>query len=84
MVALESLSLGVPIVTTKTDGMMDLIKDSQNGFLYETDEQAVESILNLLNQEELLREMKEKCVQLSCEYNNIEKYKNEILKNYCD
>ena len=83
MVALESLSLGVPIVSTKTDGMVDLLKQNYNGFLYETDEEAVENIVEILNNEDKQKEMRNNCVEFSKEYNNIENYKQKIKDVYC-
>ena len=37
MCALESLAMGVPIVSTPTDGLKDLIQDGVNGFLSDDD-----------------------------------------------
>lgn len=84
MVALEALTLGVPIVTTKTDGMVDLITNNQNGFLYDTNEQAAEHIQNILTNKDLQQRLRDESVKFSAEYNNIEKYKNEIIKAYTE
>ena len=84
MVALEALCLGVPIVSTKTDGMVDLIVNGKNGFLYDTDEEAVKYINQILTDNDMLKKMKQQCVEFSNEYNNIEKYKKEILKSYME
>jgi len=82
MVALESLSLGVPIVSTKTDGMVDLLKQNYNGFLYDTDEEAVENLLEVFNNSDKLQQMKNNCVEFSKEYNNVENYKQKIKDVY--
>jgi len=82
MVALESLALGVPIVTTKTDGMVDLIQHNENGFLYDSDEQAINYIFKILNDENLRKEMNKNCVNFSNKYNNVEDYKNKLKAVY--
>lgn len=48
MCALEAMALGTPVVSTPTDGMKDLIRSGENGFLSDDDgelAQAVETIL---------------------------------------
>lgn len=48
MCALEAMALGTPVVSTPTDGMKDLIRPGENGYLSASDEalaQAIEKIL---------------------------------------
>lgn len=82
MCALESLALGVPIITTKTDGMVDLITNDYNGYLYDTNSQAVDLINNLLTDESLQTRLSNSSIDFSKKYNNIETYKNTILNIY--
>lgn len=82
MCALESLGLGVPIVTTKTDGMVDLIKDEYNGYLYDTNEQAVEYIMQILNNEQLQSKLSKNAKDFSQKYNDIQTYKDNLRKVY--
>lgn len=49
MSALESLALGVPVVSTPTDGMKDIIIDGYNGFISDDDSRLVDSIMMLIN-----------------------------------
>ena len=42
--ALEAMALGVPIVSTPTDGMIDLIENGQNGYLYKENEEIAKSL----------------------------------------
>lgn len=79
MCALESLALGTPIVSTPTDGLLDLIENGKTGYIYNSDKEAVECICKILNNENALRD---KCIDFSIEYNDIEKYKSELKKNY--
>lgn len=53
--ALEAMALGVPIVSTPTDGMIDLIENGQNGYLYKENEEIAKS-LNTLIKDPILRE----------------------------
>ncbi|MBO5955121.1 MAG: glycosyltransferase [Clostridia bacterium] len=82
MVALEALSLGVPIVTTKTDGMMDLITHSENGYLYDDNQEAVEFISNLISNNDLQKNLSENSSKFSKRYNDIEQYKQKLKKIY--
>lgn len=47
MCALESMTLGTPIVTTPADGLCDLIDPGTNGYLAQSDEELVEACLKL-------------------------------------
>lgn len=82
MCALEALAAGLPIVSTKTDGMCQLIVNGENGFLYDTDDQATDMIESLLNNVEILQKISKNCCEFSDEINNIEHYKSTLLKGY--
>lgn len=82
MCALEALAAGLPIVSTRTDGMCQLIVNGKNGFLYDTDDQATDMIKSLLNNVEILQKISKNCCELSDEINNIEHYKSTLLKGY--
>jgi len=79
MCVLESLGLGVPVVSTPTDGMVDLIRNGENGYLYSKDDEAVKHILSITSGAENLQEQ---CILFSKQYNDIQSYKNEILTIY--
>lgn len=81
MVALESLALGTPIVSTKTDGMVDLLND-KIGTLYDTNEEAGNIIVDLLQNASKLEKMSQEAIAFSKNYNNIEKYKEKLKKEY--
>lgn len=82
MCALESLALGTPIVSTKTDGMVDLITDGYNGYLYDKDNDALSFIIKILNDEALWSNLSNNAKTFSQNYNDIEKYKDTILNVY--
>lgn len=53
MCALEAQSLGVPIVSTPTDGLVDMITDGENGFLSENDDVLAERLCRVVSDNEL-------------------------------
>lgn len=55
MCALEAMALGTVIVSTPTDGMIDLIKPGKNGYLYSEDEDLAKAI-NLIISNNVCRE----------------------------
>ena len=81
MCALEAMCLGKPIISTPTDGMIDLIKQDINGFLSNNDSELLEKIIELLKNEDKLLKMSENAEKLSAKINDINKYK-KILNNY--
>lgn len=80
MALLESFALGIPLVSSKVDGAVELITNDSMGYLYDTNEEAVDEILKIINSD------KEKYIdyltKYSVEYNDINKYKEQILKAY--
>ncbi|MDO4568696.1 MAG: glycosyltransferase family 4 protein [Clostridia bacterium] len=53
MVALEAMALGVPIVSTPTDGLKDLIDDGRTGFLADDDSVLAGRLIELSEDEQL-------------------------------
>lgn len=80
MVLLEAFSLGVPLVSTKIDGALELIKNDKMGALYETNEQAVKEIQKILGNSKNYYE--EYLIEFSKKYNDIEKYKTSLFNAY--
>jgi glycosyltransferase involved in cell wall biosynthesis len=82
MCALEALALGTPVVSTPSDGMMDLIDNGVHGYLHEEDEDLARSLLKILldprHREELSRNAKEKSEKI----NDEAAYKQAILNCY--
>lgn len=48
MCALEAMALGTPVVSTPTDGMKDLIRSGENGYLSDDDGELAAAIEKLL------------------------------------
>lgn len=82
MCALEAMALGVPIVSTPTDGMNDLIQSGINGFLNDSDDGLSENVLNILDNDELRENISKAQIEKSAVINNCCNYKSELEKLY--
>lgn len=82
MCVLEAMALGKPIISTPTDGLVDLIKQNYNGFLSDKDEELEAEIISLINDQEKLSKMSKNVIKEFNRFNDIEKYKNEIKNKY--
>lgn len=82
MCALEALALGLPIVSTPTDGLADLIEDGKNGFISEDDAVLVQRILEIVHDQELRTCLSDYAKTKSLEINCIEIYKKSLRSAY--
>ena len=82
MCALEAFACHVPIISTPTDGLVDIINDGITGYLSDKDEEIVKEDLKLLNNTSYLKKMENNIANKNKEINNIDKYKKEIRKIY--
>ena len=73
--ALESMSLGVPIISTPVDGMIKIVDDNKTGYLHNDDEKLVESVLNLLTDEKLQNEFSNESIKRFNYLNDVSSYK---------
>lgn len=82
MCALEAMALGVPVVSTPSDGMRDLIEDGINGYLHDKDEVLVEKLLQIIrdpgHRAMLSRNTQEKFARI----NDAAKYQEAIAACY--
>ena len=82
MCALEALSLGIPIVSTPTDGLKELINDGDNGYLACENKDLVNRICELLENREKRIYMSLNAQKKMQEMMNLSKYKEELLHVY--
>lgn len=80
MAVLESFALGIPLVSTKVDGAVELINDEHMGSLYDTNEQAVKQIVNILDNDK--DKYVDFLVNFSKNYNNKLKYITSLRNVY--
>ncbi len=82
MCVLEAMCLGVPVVSTKTDGVKNVVLNGENGYLSDDDEQLVEGIYQLVTDQKKRKEFSEKAKKRFCQINNIANYKSQLEEIY--
>jgi glycosyltransferase involved in cell wall biosynthesis len=82
MCALEAAALGTPIVSTKVDGLKELIANDVNGYLSNDDEVISDKIIHYLSDREKLNELSNNQIARSREWNNVNKYQRSIMYVY--
>ena len=82
MCALEAMALGVPIVSTPVDGLKDLIKNGENGYLSDDDEVLADKIYEIVNSRETHDAMGKLSKEISAETQNKQIYKEKIMSQY--
>ena len=82
MVALEAIALGVPIVSTPTDGLKVLIRNGENGFLSDDNEEFAKLLIKVLEDDSLREKLSKGQLARSKEVNNIDNYKATLKKVY--
>ena len=84
MCALEAMALGVPIVTTPTDGLCDLVEENVTGYLSDEDDSLVEKCLDIICNEDLHARLSQASMRRASELMDSEVYKSEIINAYLD
>lgn len=84
MSALESLALGTPIVSTPVGGLCELIENGVNGYLTDDDVVFAESILKIVEDVKLREDLSKSALEKCRKICDVEKYRNSLLKVYCE
>jgi glycosyltransferase involved in cell wall biosynthesis len=82
MCALEAMALGVPIVSTPVDGLLDIIKNDVNGFLCVSDDEIAKKLEMIVMNKELHERLYENQLKLSKDWNDTSAYKRKLLEEY--
>ena len=82
MCVLEAMTLGVPVVSTPTDGVREVVQSGENGFLGQTDEALVDAIIDLLDNEEKRALMGRMAKHHIMKLMDKQIYKTTLLKAY--
>lgn len=82
MCALEAISLGIPIVSTPTDGLCELIIEGETGFLSNNNEELANRIISICNNENLQRKMSTATLEQAGKILNLKKYKKDLSVYY--
>lgn len=82
MCVLEAMSLGLPVVSTPTDGVKEVVINNDNGWICESDDEIANKVLSILDSQcELLR-LNEGALRSSDKINDVNLYKNRIKDCY--
>lgn len=81
LVALEAMSLGVPVVSTNSGGLVKIMDDSC-GFICEGKDEFVAAITSLLTDANLYASKSSGATKRAMEYNNIDEYCGKLLDIY--
>lgn len=82
MCVLEAMTLGLPLVSTPTDGVCELITNDVTGYLSDDDTELVEKTVEIIKNAEKQKSMSAAIKERAVEINNIKEYKQKILKQY--
>lgn len=82
MCALEAIALGVPIVSTPTDGLREVVLDGITGFLSDDDKELSNKINLICNDSDLRKKMNLAVVKQAERLLDVSKYKSELSAYY--
>jgi glycosyltransferase involved in cell wall biosynthesis len=80
MCALEAMALGVPIVSTPTDGLRVLVKHGITGYLSDSDEELANYIVSLIENQQRQHDMSNMSLEVAKDINDKTEYKKAILQ----
>lgn len=82
MCVLEAMALGIPIVSTPTDGVKSLIKNGVTGYLSNNDNELVENGYGIITDNEYRKKLSKNIIEEFNKRNNIEEYKEKLKSAY--
>lgn len=82
MCALEAMILGVPIVSTPTDGLLDLVDDGITGYLSDDDSLIAEKIVQIVKDKELQKRLSNNVQKKAESLMDLEQYYSSLLSTY--
>ena len=82
MCALEAMALGVPIVSTPTDGLKEIVEDGKTGYLSDKDDVLIAHCADILENEELYQKLHQNTLEKAAVILDIESYKEALDRVY--
>ena len=82
MCALEAMSLGVPIVSTPTDGLCELVQQGETGFLENDNDVFADRITEIISNVDMRERLSKNSLRRFSEINDIENYKDVLNECY--
>lgn len=84
MCVLEAMALGVPIVSTPTDGIKDIVVNGETGYLSDNDDIMADHLAEIVLNNEQHQYFSRHTIEKFNEINNIESYKRNIEIQYSE
>ena len=84
MCVLEALALGIPVVSTPTDGIADIVHSGVNGYLSDSDDVLAQKAIDIISQNDVFQVFSENARQAFEQINDLGSYRKKLLKEYCD
>ena len=82
MCALEAMAFGVPLVSTPTDGLRELVDDGKTGFLSDDDEVLAQKIVDIITDGEIHSALSRNTREKALIINDIMAYKKAMIAAY--
>ena len=82
MCALEAMALGVPIVSTPTDGLKEIVDDDKTGYLSDDDDVLIERCTDVLENNELYQNLHRATLEKAAQILDIGTYKEALDEVY--
>ena len=82
MCVLEAMSLGVPVVSTPTDGVSIVVENNETGFLSDSDEQLASKCLEIVNNNVLHNTMSKKSIIRAENLMDKQRYRDRLKEAY--
>lgn len=82
MCALEAMTLGIPIVSTPTDGLRELVKQGDTGFLEENDIILKERCIQIISDDSIRKSLAMATVARSNEMMDLNEYRSQLSEVY--
>lgn len=82
MCALEAMALGVPIVSTPTDGLIDVIDNGITGFLSSDNNELAQKLVSVITNDELRSKLSSSCTDKFLSMSDLNRYKDVLFKHY--
>ena len=83
MCALEAMALGVPIVSTPTDGLKEIVENGKTGYLSDDDGVLIDRCVEILKNSELHQRLQQATLKKAACILDTKTYKDELDKVYC-
>ncbi len=82
MCALEAIALGVPIVSTPTDGLRELVVPGKTGFLADSEDKLAQACCDILQEDALRQQLKQNSLRRAEELLDVKHYRSTLQNLY--